>query len=132
MHIIDVISGVIEKDGKILIAQRGPGKRVYLEDKWEFPGGKIEAGETPEVCLARELREELGIETWIGALISDSEYTYPDFTVRLRAYHVTYLSGEFKLNVHQAIAWIGADELDAYNFVPAEGPIVQKLKDARN
>lgn len=122
-----VTAAIIERDSKILIAQRKKGDR--LEYKWEFPGGKIEKGESPEACLKRELSEEFGIESAVCKFFCSSKYVYPHVSVDLLAYNVTYESGDFKLNSHEAINWISIDELSNYDFAEADKPIVMKLKE---
>ena len=121
-----VTAAVIEKDGHVLIAKRRQGSR--FAGKWEFPGGKLEKGETPEQCLKRELLEELEIVTDIGNLICTSEYSYtPDFTIRLLAYQVTVMSGVFNLNDHEEIRWVKPADLATYDFPEADKPIVERL-----
>ncbi len=99
-----VTAAVIERDGKILIARR---KRDDSQaGKWEFPGGKLEAGETPEACLKRELREELGIETEVGAFLCSSRFVYPHMAVELLVYRTSYVSGEIALHEHDRVEWV--------------------------
>ena len=124
---ITVIAGIIELDGKILIAQRKADD--HLAHKWEFPGGKLEADETPEQCIVRELHEELGIQTRCETLVGTSIWTYQGVSFELHAYRVHYLSGSFSLHDHAAIQWVAVEELDAYDFAEADLPIVQKLKE---
>ena len=124
---IIVIAGIIEKDNKILIARRGPG--FHQEGLWEFPGGKIEDGETPEICLERELKEELEIETETKEFVIGSVYTYPGKEIcKILAYKSKWLSGEIKLNDHSEMAWVTANELGKYEFVAADLLIVQELR----
>jgi 8-oxo-dGTP diphosphatase len=125
MKFIDVTAAVIRKNGKVLIAQRAAGK--HLEGLWEFPGGKIEKGETPEQCLKRELFEEFGIDVRIGQFIAESRFSYKKKNIRLLAYEVEYLSGDFFLKVHSAISWVTLDNLANYSFAPADIPILEKL-----
>ncbi len=101
---ITVTAAVLEKDGRILIARRKRGDR--LADKWEFPGGKIEEGETPEACLRRELQEELGIDVSVGGFVGRSCHRYPHGEIELLAYRVTHLSGDFQLHDHEEIRWV--------------------------
>ncbi len=122
-----VTAAILEKKGKILIAKRKKGD--YLENKWEFPGGKIEAGEPPEHCLKRELVEEFGIQTRIGEFICSSRYKYSHISIELLAYRVEYLSGEFLLNDHEEIKWILPEEFDNYDFAEADIAIVKRLKE---
>ncbi|MGB0930484.1 MAG: 8-oxo-dGTP diphosphatase MutT [Chitinophagales bacterium] len=127
LKIIQVTAAILQREDKILIAQRKKGDR--LEGKWEFPGGKIEDGESPETCLQRELQEELGIEVRIGEFICESEYQYPHIHIRLLAYQTFYLSGETQLNDHAAIKWVTLEEMKSYDFAPADVPIVKVLKE---
>lgn len=124
-----VIAAVMEKDGKILIAQRRRGDA--LENKWELPGGKMEAGESPEECLRRELREEFDIEAKIGDFVGSSEYDYPHLSVRLMAYRAHHVSGEFTILDHEAIQWVPPSDLANYDFSEADRPIIRMLA-ARN
>lgn len=123
-----VTAAVIEKDGKILIAQRKIGDT--LAGKWEFPGGKLELGETPEGCLRRELREEFGVETEIGEFICSSKFEYKHLPIELLVYRVRHLSGEYKLNDHDRIAWVTAADLANYDFSSADIPVVNLLVSA--
>lgn len=123
---VKVVAGVIERDGKFLIVRRMKGDK--LAHKWEFPGGKLESGETPEEALRRELREELDIETEVGAFICSSAYEYPHITVELLAYRVRHLSGEITLRVHDASAWVAPEGLDAFDFPAANEAIIRELR----
>jgi 8-oxo-dGTP diphosphatase len=125
--VITVIAGILELNGKILIAQRKADD--HLAHKWEFPGGKLEADETPEQCIVRELCEELGIQTHCETLVGTSIWVYQGVPFELRAYRVRYLSGSFLLHDHDAIQWVAVEELDGYDFAEADLPIVQKLKE---
>ncbi|OPY75812.1 MAG: CTP pyrophosphohydrolase [Syntrophorhabdus sp. PtaU1.Bin153] len=121
-----VAAAVIEKDGRVLIAKRRQGSK--LAGKWEFPGGKLEEGETPKQCLERELREELAVIAEVGDFICSSEYSYtPDWTIRLLAYRTTVISGIFNLNDHEEIRWVKPVDLVNYDFPEADKPIVERL-----
>jgi 8-oxo-dGTP diphosphatase len=122
-----VTAAILVKDGKILIARRPASSR--LASKWEFPGGKIETGETPEACLTRELKEECDIEVSIGAFLGESVYHYPHGPIRLLAYQTYWNAGEIDAKDHDEIRWVSPAELDCYEFAPADVPFVQKLKD---
>ncbi|HEX5690573.1 MAG TPA: (deoxy)nucleoside triphosphate pyrophosphohydrolase, partial [Roseiflexaceae bacterium] len=112
--------------GKILIAQRNADDRLAY--KWEFPGGKLEADETPEQCIVRELREELSIQTECTTLVGTTVWTYQGRApFELRAYRMRYLSGSVRLHEHAAVRWVSVEELDAYDFADADWPIVHKL-----
>ena len=123
-----VTAAVIEKEGRILIARRKKGWRHA--GKWEFPGGKIEPGETPEECQRRELREELAIEAEVGEFICSSTYAYPHATIQLLVYRASHVSGEFTLHDHQEIRWVLPDELLQYEFPEADKPVVDRLRGA--
>ena len=125
-HKRQVTAAVIEKDGKILIAQRRKG--CTLGGKWEFPGGKIEPGETAEACLKRELKEEFDIESEIGEFLIASQFRYCLVPIELLAYRAKHLSGEFKITEHEEIRWVSPSELNSYDFMPADKPIVKLLQ----
>ncbi|MFA5085604.1 MAG: 8-oxo-dGTP diphosphatase MutT [Candidatus Omnitrophota bacterium] len=125
-HKRQVTAAVIEKGGRILIAQRRRGRT--LGGRWEFPGGKIEPGETPETCLKRELKEEFDIESEIGQFIIASRFRYCLVPIELLAYRVKHLSGEFKVNEHEEIRWVFPSELGSYDFMPADHSIVKILQ----
>lgn len=122
---IDVAAAIIEKDGRFLIARRKKGK--HLGDKWEFPGGKIEMGETPEECLRRELEEEFGIAAEISGFVAESVFDYGDRKVRLVGYRAHYLSGEFRPNAHEEIVWIAPGEFGNFDFAEADVPLIEKI-----
>jgi 8-oxo-dGTP diphosphatase len=122
----EVTAAIIVRNNKVLIARRAPGEN--LEGKWEFPGGKIELGETPEHCLQREIHEELDIYIDVLNYFGDSIYDYANGTIRLMAFRCQWLSGELTLRVHSEIAWVNSEELDHYDFAPADIPLVEKLK----
>jgi len=124
-----VTAAVIEKDGKILLAQRRKGDA--LAGKWEFPGGKIEPGETPEACLKRELLEEFGVETKIGEFVCSSKFEYKHLPIELLVYRAEHLSGEFKLNEHDNMAWVAPGDLAKYDLSSADIPVAGVLLAAR-
>ena len=125
-NIIRVTAAILEKDGKILIAKRKTGDKLFA-GLWEFPGGKVEEGETPEECMARELKEELDIEVEVGELITSNKHKYPHGIFELLAYRVKHVSGEMVLNDHKEIKWVTADEMSNYEFPPADLPIIKEL-----
>lgn len=129
-HVVTVTAAVIERDGRFLIAQRRPDDGS-LGGLWEFPGGTVEAGETPEDCLRRELAEELAIEVRIGELINRNTHAYPHVTIELLAFRVTWLEGEMELREHTSARWVAPDELDLFPMPPADGPLVRVLVDER-
>jgi 8-oxo-dGTP diphosphatase len=123
---LDVTAAIIVDNNKFLSAKRTPGK--HLTGHWEFPSGKIEPGESPEQCLKRELKEEFTIETEIGEFVAESIFDYGDKRIRLLAYKVKHLSGEFQLIDHDEIRWLPIEELDSLRWAPADIPIIEALK----
>ncbi len=123
----EVTAAIIIKDGLALIAQRG--KNENLSGKWEFPGGKIEEGETPQECLKREIQEELNIEIEVGEFFDKSIYTYPNGEIKLLAYFSTIVKGDIKLSVHDQVKWVKINELARFDFAPADIILVEKLKE---
>jgi len=126
MKTVDVAAAIIEKGGKFLIAKRKAGR--HLSGKWEFPGGKIEQGETPEACLERELREEFGIETETLGFVAESVFDYGEKKIRLLGYRSHYISGEFELNDHDEVQWIDITDFNRYDFAEADLPLIKALQ----
>ncbi len=122
----EVTAAILRKEDKVLIAQRAPGEN--LAGKWEFPGGKIEPGETPQECLKREIREELDVDIDVLDFFAESIYTYHSGTIKLIAFWCQWISKDFKLSVHSRIEWVTRQELDLYDFAPADLPLVEQLK----
>lgn len=122
---IRVTAAILERDGQIFLARRGAGRR--LAGYWEFPGGKIEAGETPQQCLRRELFEELGILARVGGHFQTVIHRYPEGVVQLEAYRVEYFAGEFVLRDHDAVSWLSPDRLSEKQLAPADVPIAVAL-----
>lgn len=120
---IDVAAAVIVADGKVLAARRRPG--LHLAGYWEFPGGKIEAGESPQGCLQRELDEELGLSCLIGRYLGQSIYDYGDKRVCLVAYLASVVAGSLAPVDHDRILWLPAEELPALQWAPADVPLVE-------
>ncbi len=120
-----VTAAVIERDGRILIARRRPGGPEG--GKWEFPGGKVEEGETPEACLRRELREELDLETRVEGFLCSSPIPHAARPLELFAYRVSLLSGDPVLRDHDRIAWVRPARLRDYEFAAADRAIVERL-----
>ena len=120
-----VTAAILIEKGRVLIARR-PYKDL-LQYKWEFPGGKIEDGETPEECLKRELMEEFEIEVKVGSYFANSIYNYEHGTIELLAYFVHREAGMLTPNSHDAVKWALPNELHEYDFAPADIPIVEKL-----
>jgi mutator protein MutT len=124
--LITVTAAIIEKDGLILAARKKEG--LHLGGRWEFPGGKLEGGETPEECLQRELEEEFSIRCEIGPLLGESIFDYGSKIVRLLGYHATHTDGSFKLTDHDEIRWLSIDELSTLKWAPADIPLVLKIQ----
>jgi ADP-ribose pyrophosphatase len=125
-----VAAAIIRKNKSVLLARRSAGQK--LAGFWEFPGGKVENGETAEECLARELVEELGILTRIGKKCAESLHQYEHGNFRLVAYLVDCIGGEPRPSVHDRLEWVKIDDLKRYQLLPADIPILeslQKLKD---
>ena len=123
--IVNVVAAVIRNGETVYATQRGYGE---FKDGWEFPGGKIEAGETPEEALKREIREELGIEISVGELIDPVEYDYPEFHLRMQCFWTEISGGEIELREHEAARWLNADELNDVEWLPADLELVEKIR----
>jgi 8-oxo-dGTP diphosphatase len=119
-----VTAAILEQKSKFLLARRSTGS---LAGFWEFPGGKVEPGESEEAGLSRELKEELGINTRVGALVTESLYTYSSGQILLRAYEVAWIDGTIDPQVHDQIDWVKAEELLSYTLLPADIPIAETL-----
>ena len=125
MRRIEVVAAVIEKDDKIFCAQRNLTKS--MGGKWEFPGGKIEVGETNEEALVREISEEFDSEIKVNEYIMTVEHDYPTFHITMHAYLCTLVNGELKLKEHNDSTWLTRDKLLTLDFADADKPIVNKL-----
>jgi len=151
MKQIEVVAAIIRKEDKIFATQRGYGD---FKDWWEFPGGKMEAGETPEEALKREIREELSTEISVDEFLCTVEYDYPAFGLRpssdatlqsqselcsalaapsfhltMHCYLCSLLTETLHLNEHEAARWLGKDELDSVKWLPADLEVIEKLKE---
>lgn len=150
MKRIEVVAAIIIKDGKIFATQRGYGE---WKDYWEFPGGKMEPGETPEEALRREIREELATEIEVGELLTTVEYDYPDlplanpsslgnglkqassaplvrqgFHLTMHCFMCKIIRGDLELLEHEAAKWLIRDELHSVNWLPADEEVIELLK----
>ena len=123
--IINVVAAAIERDGKIFCAQRPEGKS--LGGFWEFPGGKLEEGESPEQALIREIKEELNSEIQIISYINEASYDYEFGTVVMKTYHAELISGNLELLEHQNSTWLAPHELSTINWAPVDRPAVRLL-----
>lgn len=121
---IVVVAAVIEDADRFLLTRRQPG--VHLEGMWEFPGGKIDPGETHETALRRELLEELGVEADVGACVHRTEHSYPDRNVELHFYRCD-LKGAPRPTLGQEMRWVRRDELSSLAFPPADTELIDML-----
>ena len=124
MKTIEVVAAIIIKDGEVFATQRGYGE---WQGWWEFPGGKIEPGETPQEALVREIREELDADISIGALLETVEWDYPTFHLTMHCYLCTLLSDSLNLNEHQAAAWLTPQTLTTVKWLPADDGLVERI-----
>ena len=125
---VDVTAAIIVKDGRVLAARRRPGK--HLGGHWEFPGGKLEDFETPERCLERELAEEFQIVSRVGPFVGENLHNYGNKVIRLLAFEVEHISGDFVLVDHDQLRWLSPDELFHVNWAPADIPLVEQYQAA--
>lgn len=125
MKAIKVVAAIITHNDQIFATQRGYGE---FKDGWEFPGGKIEAGETPQEALIREIREELDTEIEVGELIDTVEYDYPTFHLSMDCFFCTIKSGDLVLKEHEAARWLTRETLDSVEWLPADQGLIEKLK----
>ena len=130
MKTITTVAGVIKnEEGKILCTLRDQGKYDYVSFKWEFPGGKVEEGETREQTLTRELHEELEIDVEINNFFYQVEHDYPDFHLSMAVYECTLISKEMKINVHKGIKWLTPAEMMSLEWAAADVPVAQLVVD---
>jgi 8-oxo-dGTP diphosphatase len=119
-----VTAALLLREGKVLLALRKAGK--HMGRKWEFPGGKIHPGESPEQCLARELAEELDVEARIGGLVGAARYRHGDVDLEILLYRAEYLSGTFTLRDHEALAWVAPAELESYDLADSDRELARQ------
>ena len=125
MKQIEVVAAIIhDSEGRIFATQRGYGE---WKDWWEFPGGKMELGETPEEALVREIREELSTEINVDKFLCTVEHDYPKFHLTMHCYLCSLLTEALHLNEHEAARWLTKDELDSVKWLPADLEVIQEL-----
>ena len=124
MKTIEVVAAIIVKGKKVFATQRGYGE---FKDGWEFPGGKIEQGESPEEALIREIREELDVDIRVGRLLETVEYDYPNFHLTMHCFICELLSEEIILKEHEDAKWLEEDELDSVDWLPADVSLIDKI-----
>lgn len=121
---LKVVAALIEKDSKVLIARRTTGNSEVI-GKWEFPGGKVEDGETEEQAIEREIKEEFEIVIKAEKFLVNNECCYPNKSIDLRLYSCKYISGEFKLHDHSECKWVEVNELLNYDLALADIPLAR-------
>lgn len=125
MKQIEVVAAIIVKGHKVFATQRGYGE---WKDFWEFPGGKIDAGETPEEALCREIKEELDTEITVGELFTTIDYDYPTFHITMHCYLCTIENGSLTLLEHEAAKWLSLEQLDSVTWLPADQIVIAELQ----
>jgi 8-oxo-dGTP diphosphatase len=129
---IEVVAAIIVYDSKILCLQRGPSKYDYISKKFEFPGGKVESGESNEMAIKREIKEELGIDIEVQKAYLTIEHQYPDFFLTMHSFICATNSKEISLNEHIDLKWLSVDEFNQLDWAAADLPIVFKLVNEAN
>ena len=128
MKQIEVVAAIIRREDRIFATQRGYGD---FKDWWEFPGGKMEAGETSEEALKREIREELSTEISVDEFLCTVEYDYPAFHLTMHCYLCSLLTEALHLNEHEAAQWLVKEELDSVKWLPADVKVVERIKELK-
>ena len=124
----NVVAAVVEVDGKVLCMQRGVTRYSYTSHLWEFPGGKIEDGETPEQALHRELIEEMDFDVEVHEHMATVTHDYPDFTITLAAYRCTAATTAFTMREHAASRWLPWDELPVLQWCEADARLIEQFR----
>lgn len=127
MKQIEVVAAIIQKDNQIFATQRGYGE---FKGGWEFPGGKIEPGETPQQALIREIQEELDTTIYVHDLIETIEYDYPNFHLTMHCYWCTIKEGNLTLKEHEAAKWLTKETIHTVNWLPADLGLIDTIKAA--
>ena len=125
MKHIEVVAAIIRKGDKIFATQRGYGD---FKDWWEFPGGTMEAGETPEEALTREIREELSAEISVDEFLCTVEYDYPQFHLTMHCYLCSLIGEALHLNEHEAARWLTKEQLDSVKWLPADLKVIEDVR----
>ena len=126
MKTVKVVAAIIIHENKIFATQRGYGE---FKDGWEFPGGKIEPGETPQEALVREIKEELDIEIEVKDFLETVEYDYPDFHLSMDCFFCSIRSGEMVLKEHEAAKWLTVETLDSVDWLPADQGLIEGIRE---
>ena len=126
MKTVRVVAAIIIHENKIFATQRGYGE---FKDGWEFPGGKIEPGETPQEALVREIKEELDIEIEVKDFLETVEYDYPEFHLSMDCFFCTIKSGELVLKEHEAAKWLTAETLESVEWLPADKGLIEGIRE---
>ena len=124
MKTIEVVAAIIIKDGEVFATQRGYGE---WQGWWEFPGGKMEAGESPQEALRREIREELDAEVEVGELLETVEWNYPNFHLTMHCFICRLLSESLHLNEHEAAIWLDLENVRSLKWLPADEGVLEKI-----
>ena len=124
----EVVAAIIQRGDEFLCLQRGPSKYDYIAQKWEFPGGKVEAGETQEAALAREIQEELGLVIQVDTPLLTVEHEYADFRITMHGLRCSALTHALTLHEHIAYTWLRRDQLHTLDWAAADLPLVAKLQ----
>ena len=125
MKRIEVVAAVIVRDGEVLATRRGYGE---WQGWWEFPGGKMEAGESPQDALRREIREELDAEIEVGRLLETVEWDYPSFHLTMHCFICSLVSGSMNLNEHEAAAWLTKENIGSVKWLPADEGLIGRIR----
>ena len=127
MKSIEVVASMIFREGKVLCVQRAEHEKEYVSLKWEFPGGKVDVGESRKEALVREIREELSVDIEVSEFLMTVEHTYPDFHLSMHVFKCVLDQGEISLNEHVALKWLSVDELNQLDWAAADVPVVKSL-----
>ncbi len=125
MKRIEVVAGIIQNGEKLFATQRGYGE---FKDGWEFPGGKIETGETPQKALSRELKEELAVDVSVGKFLCTVDFDYPAFHLTMHCFYCSIVRGELTLLEHESAKWLDVSELRTVKWLPADVEVVNALE----